>query len=212
MAVIGLTTIYTGLKDLDGTVITGDKGVHESGIFEIDTNKKNLNLGSKSFNITNLAGTQTKISGNNETVDVSNGPASPSVAIDSNMVNPLKLNQLLGRQKLDGGGSTEGEETQEVGLIGVAVDPIKHSRVFYCFGRGIMTQASQNMQTNTDTAQTREDDNLTFTALTYDKFNGKPFAVFWEGDPDFNEKAMFDLVFPGQTLITDDKGAQSPKQ
>ncbi|CCI81636.1 phage tail protein [Lactobacillus hominis] len=203
MAVVGLTTIYAGLKDLDGSVITGENGVDKTGIFEIDTDKSHYNLGSKTFNITNLSGTNTKISGNNEVVDISKGPAAPQVAIDSNMVNPIKLNQLLGRQKLTGGGWTEGEETQEIGLIGVSVDPITHSKIYWCFGRGTLTQATQNMQTNTDTAQTREDDNLTFTALSYDKFNKKPYAVFWEKNEGFNAKAMFDLVFPGQTLVTD---------
>ncbi|WP_297820013.1 phage tail protein [uncultured Lactobacillus sp.] len=204
MPAIGLDTIFTGLKAADGSVLTGDKGLSESGVYEIDTNKANFNLGSKTANITNLSGTTTKIAGNNEVVDVSKGPASPQVAIDSNMINPKILNKLLGRVEIAGGGWTEGNENTESGLIIVTREPIAQTKLYYCFGRGTMAQASQNIQTNTDTAQTREDDNLTFTALGYKQFNnGKPFAIFWEKQEGFDEKAVFDTVFPGQTFIKD---------
>lgn len=201
MATIGLKTIYTGIKLQNGSVALGDQGVDPTGIFEIDAKKENGNLGSKSFNITNLAGTPSKIVGNNEVVDASVGASSPTIAIDSNMINPEKLSKLLGRVKLGDGGWAPGKDTVEIGLIGVAEDPIYHSRIFYCFGRGILSKASQNIQTNTDTAQTREDDNLTYTAMSYDKFNSQPYAVYWENNPDFSLKSMFDRVFPGQTFV-----------
>lgn len=203
MATIGLKTIYTGIKLPSGSVALGDQGVDATGIFEIDTNKEHGNLGSKSFNITNLTGTTTKIVGNNEIVDTSVGSSSPTVAIDSNMINPEKLNKLLGRVQLGDGGWAPGKTTVEVGLIGVAEDPIYHSRIFYCFGRGTLAKTTQNIQTNTDTAQTREDDNLTYTAMSYDKFNSEPYAVYWENNKDFSLKKMFDRVFPGQTFIND---------
>lgn len=203
MATIGLKTIYTGIKLPSGSVALGDQGVDATGIFEIDTNKEHGNLGSKSFNITNLTGTTTKIVGNNEIVDTSVGSSSPTVAIDSNMINPEKLNKLLGRVQLGDGGWAPGKTPVEVGLIGVAEDPIYHSRTFYCFGRGTLAKTTQNIQTNTDTAQTREDDNLTYTAMSYDKFNSEPYAVYWENNKDFSLKKMFDRVFPGQTFISD---------
>ena len=203
MATIGLNTIYAGIKLPNGHVALGDQGVDETGIFEIDTKKENGNLGSKSFNITNLTGTTTKIVGNNEIVDTAVGTSSPTVAIDSNMVNPEKLNKLLGRVALGDGGWVPGKTPVEVGLIGVAEDPIYHSRVFYCFGRGTLAKASQNIQTNTDTAQTREDDNLTYTAISYDGFDKEPYAVYWEKNKDFSLKKMFDRVFPDQTFISD---------
>ena len=203
MATIGLKTIYTGIKLPNGSVALDDQGVDPTGIFEIDTNKENGNLGSKSFNITNLTGTTTKIVGNNEIVDTSVGSSSPTVAIDSNMINPEKLNKLLGRVQLGDGGWAPGKTPVEVGLIGVAEDPIYHSRIFYCFGRGTLAKTTQNIQTNTDTAQTREDDNLTYTAMSYDKFNSEPYAVYWEKNKDFSLKKMFDRVFPGQTFIKD---------
>lgn len=203
MATIGLKTIYTGIKLPNGSVALDDQGVDPTGIFEIDTKKENGNLGSKSFNITNLAGTTIKVVGNNEIVDASVGSSSPTVAIDSNMINPEKLNKLLGRVQLGDGGWAPGKTIVEVGLIGVAEDPIYHSRIFYCFGRGTLAKTTQNIQTNTDTAKTREDDNLTYTAMSYDKFNSEPYAVYWEKNKDFSLKKMFDRVFPGQTFIKD---------
>lgn len=203
MATIGLKTIYTGIKLPNGSVALDDQGVDPTGIFEIDTKKENGNLGSKSFNITNLTGTTIKVVGNNEIVDASVGSSSPTVAIDSNMINPEKLNKLLGRVQLGDGGWAPGKTIVEVGLIGVAEDPIYHSRIFYCFGRGTLAKTTQNIQTNTDTAKTREDDNLTYTAMSYDKFNSEPYAVYWEKNKDFSLKKMFDRVFPGQTFIKD---------
>ncbi|MBN7275506.1 phage tail protein [Ligilactobacillus pobuzihii] len=211
MAGIGLKMLYVGKKDTDGKVLTDEKeGLDSTGIFLLDTDKKNLNLGTKTANITGLSGTITKIDGNNETVDTSNPPASPSVAIDANLINYAKKNLMLGRVKNDIGGWFDGDVLPECGLIVESQSPITLKSVYYCFGRGNFTEAGQNVQTNTSTAETREDDNLTYSALTYPAFNkGKPFAVFYEDDPDFDKAKMMDLVFPGQTRYkTNDGGAK----
>ncbi|MFT8392397.1 MAG: phage tail protein [Liquorilactobacillus ghanensis] len=204
MATIGLKMLYVGLKDASGNVVADAiSGLDESGVFQLDTSKANGNLGTKTANITGLSGTPTKIDGNNVTVDVSNPPSSPSVAIDSNLINYLAKEKMLGRVPNGIGGFIDGDTVPECGFIVEAQVPITLKSVFFCFGRGTFNEASHNVQTNTSTAETRDDDNLTYTALTYDKFNGdKPFATFYEGDPNFDKKAMFDLVFPGQTLIT----------
>lgn len=198
MAVQGLRTIYVGLKDASGQTITGADGLSESGVYEIDTVKANGNLGSKAANITNLAGNTTKISGNNQTVDVEVGDAAPQVAIDSNAVNHTVLQKLLGRQQSQATGAwIQKDGTTESGLIVETQDRVTLKRVWFCFGRGIMTQSSQNVSTNTDTAKTSEDDNLTFTAEGYKPWNNKAFATYYEEDDNFDISKMFADVFPG---------------
>lgn len=207
MALIGLKMLYTGKKNDDGTtVVDADKGLSTTGVFAIDTDKSKGNLGTKTANITGLSGTPTKIDGNNATVDVSNPPASPSVAIDSNLINYVAKEKMLGRVTDGKGGYVDGDVLPECGLIIESQRPITLESVFYCFGRGTFNETGQNVQTNTSTAETREDDNLTFTALDYNKFvddkgNTKPFKVFYSGAAGFDKKAMFDEVFPGQTFI-----------
>lgn len=198
MAVQGLRTIYVGLKDASGQTITGADGLSESGVYEIDTVKANGNLGSKTANITNLAGNTTKIAGNNQTVDVEVGDAAPQVAIDSNAVNHTVLQKLLGRQQSQATGAwIQKDGTTESGLIVETQDRVTLKRVWFCFGRGIMTQSSQNVSTNTDTAKTSEDDNLTFTAEGYKPWNNKAFATYYEEDDNFDISKMFADVFPG---------------
>lgn len=203
MAALGLLTTYVGLRGTDNKVIAdADKGLSETGVYEIDTSKANGNLGTKTANITGLAGTPVKFTGNNEVVDTSNPPSAPSVAIDSNLINYIVKNKILGRVAEGDGGYVDSDATVESGLIVVTQTPITYKRIFFCFGRGVFNEASQNIQTNTDTAETREDDNLTFTSLNCPEFNGKPYKIYYEESTDFDAQKMFDSVFPGQTFCT----------
>ena len=105
MANIGLKMLYVAVKNEDGTtVVDAVKGVSETGVYAIDTNKSHMNLGAKTANISNLSGTPTKITGNNEVVDVTNPPASPTVAITANLINPEVKQKLLGRAQLSDSG------------------------------------------------------------------------------------------------------------
>lgn len=200
MAVEGLKMLYTGLKAADGSTITGaDKGLSDSGVYEIDTDKSKGNLGSKTANISGLSGTITKISGNDTIVDIDKGNAAPTVTIDANAINGTVKQKLLGRQQSASGAWIDGNGVQEAGLIIETHDVVTNKSVFFAFGRGVFSESAQNVSTNTDTANTREDDNLTFTALGYPKWGNKPFATYYEGDPNFDRQAMFNEVFPGST-------------
>lgn len=208
MATIGLYGIYTGIRGADGNVICDDKkGLSADGIYFVGTDKKEGNLGSKTANITGLAATPTKIDGNNQVVDVSNPPSSPSVAWTANEINHVVKEKILGRVSNGKGGYFDADDTVECPLIIVSQATITRKKIYFCFGRGVFNEASHNVGTNTSTAETRDDDNLTYTALTYDKFNNKPYAIFYEDDENFDEKAMFDLVFPGQMKFTNSKPA-----
>lgn len=203
MATIGLWGIYTGIRGNDGNVVCdADTGLDAKGVYFVGTDKKTGNLGSKTANITGLAATPTKIDGNNQVVDVSNPPSSPSVAWTANEINYLVKQKILGRKANGKGGFVDTDDTVECPLIIVSQSTITRKKVYFCFGRGVFNETGHNVQTNTSTAEIRSDDSLTYTALSYDKFGDKPYAVFYEDDPKFDEKAMFDMVFPGQTLIT----------
>ncbi len=210
MATIGLWGIYTGIRGNDGNVVCDSKkGLSDEGVYFVSTDKNAGNLGSKTANITGLAATPTKIDGNNQVVDVTNPPSSPSVAWTANEINYLVKQKILGRESNGKGGYVDTDDTVECPLIIVSQSTISRKKVFFCFGRGVFNEASHNVQTNTSTAETRDDDNLTYTALTYDKFGGQPYAVFYEDDPQFDEKAMFDMVFPGQKMIKENTVSQS---
>ena len=200
MGVRGLKTIYVALKDASGQTLMGEEGLSESGVYEIDTNKKNGNLGSRTANISNLAGSTTKVSGNNQVVDVEVGDAAPTVTIDSNAINPTVMQKLLGREQSASGAWIPKDGVTESALIIETQERVTGQRVWFAFGRGIMTQSSQNVQTDTDTAKTPEDDNLTFTAEGYQPWNNKTFATYYEGDTKTNIANVFKDVFPGSSF------------
>lgn len=199
MAVVGLRTIYTALKDPSGKTLMGKDGLSDNGVFEIDTVKGNGNLGSRTANISSMSGTTTKVSGNNQVVDVEVGDAAPTVAIDSNAINHTVLQKLLGKEQSASGAWIPKDGVTEGALIIETQDRVTLKRVWYAFGRGIFTQASQNIQTNTDTAKTPEDDNITFTAEGYKPWKDKAYAVYYEDDEDTDIKKVFQEVFTGST-------------
>lgn len=205
MASIGLKMVYVGIKNADGsTIIDAEKGVSENGVYPIDTNKDHQNLGTKTANITALSGNPVKITGNNEVVDVTNPPSSPQVAFDMNAINPQVREKILGRVSNGFGGFVDGDKPVDCGVIIESQQPVTMKSVFFCFGRGNFNETTHNIGTDTDTAETRDDDTLTFTSLGYDGFGGKPFMIFYESDPTFDKQKMMDLVFPGQKLVTAD--------
>lgn len=213
MAVVGLQTTYVGIKDEDGNVIVGvDKGgVSETGVYEIDTSKKKGNLGATTANITGLSGTLTKVYGNDALVDVSNPPSAPSVALTYNQINVAVKQALLGR-KLSNGGYVDTDDTVESALIVASHDEIENKAIYFAFPRGVFNETQQNVQSNTDTAQTRETEQMTFTALASPALGNKTYKIYYEGAKDFSMKKMFDEVFgSAQTFIKADTQHSAPQ-
>lgn len=206
MANIGLKMLYVALKNEDGTtIVDATKGLSETGVYAIDTNKSHMNLGAQTANISALSGTPTKINGNNEVVDISNPPSSPTVAITANLINPEVKQKLLGRQQLSSGVWVDSDKPVYAGLMIVSQSPITLEDVYYSFGLGVFTETTQNVQTNTDTAETRESDTLTFTSMGFSYFNGKNYGFARAGQDSFDKAKLFDTVFPGQTFVTASK-------
>ena len=206
MANVGLKSLYVALKNEDGTtIVDATKGLSEAGVYAIDTNKSHLNLGAQTANISALSGTPTKINGNNEVVDISNPPSSPTVAITANLINPEVKQKLLGRQQLSSGIWVDSDKPTYTGLMIVSQSPATLEDVYYSFGMGVFTETTQNVQTNTDTAETRESDTLTFTSMGFSYFNGKNYGFARAGQTGFDKQKLFDTVFPGQTFVTASK-------
>ena len=206
MANIGLKMLYVALKNEDGTtIVDATKGLSETGVYAIDTNKSHMNLGAQTANISALSGTPTKINGNNEVVDISNPPSSPTVAITANLINPEVKQKILGRQQLSSGVWVDSDKPTYAGLMIVSQSPITLEDVYYSFGLGVFTETTQNVQTNTDTAETRESDTLTFTSMGFSYFDGKNYGFARAGQDSFDKVKLFDTVFPGQTFVTESK-------
>ena len=203
MAVVGLYTTYVGIKGEDGNVMVGvDKGgVSETGVHEIDT----------TANITGLSGTLAKIYGTDALVDVSNPPSAPSVALTYNQINVAVKQALLGR-KLSNGGYVDTDDTVESALIVASHDEIENKAIYFAFPRGVFNETQQNVQSNTDTAQTRETEQMTFTALAAPVLGNKTYKIYYEGAKDFSMKKMFDEVFgSAQTFIKADTQNSAPQ-
>ena len=195
MANIGLKMLYVALKNEDGTtIVDATKGLSETGVYAIDTNKSHMNLGAQTATISALSGTPTKINGNNEVVDISNPPSSPTVAITANLINPEVKQKLLGRQQLSSGIWVDSDKPTYAGLMIVSQSPATLEDVYYSFGMGVFTETTQNVQTNTDTPETRESDTLTFTSMGFSYFNCKNYGFARAGQTSFYKQKIFDTV------------------
>lgn len=209
MALLGLTTTYVATLGSDGNALVGTQtgGLSDTGVYEIDTLKKNGNLGATVANVTGLSGTVQKVPGNNQVVDVVDAPAAPSVALTYNQINVAVKQALLGR-KLENGGYVDTDEVVEAALIIESRDEVENKPVYFAFPRGVFKETAQNIQSNTDTTVQRETESLTFTAMASQKINNKPFKIYFATAEGFSKKKMFDEVFGStQKFITE----ESPK-
>ncbi|WP_373792531.1 phage tail protein [Jeotgalibaca porci] len=195
MAIKGLELVTVALVDENQQIIKGaDKGLSESGIYEIDTK----DMGTKTANITGMEGTSTKVWGNNQMQDMAIGAASPSIALAINNLNFKIRNMLLGNEPDGKGGFVYSGKKPNVAILVQSHSVKTNQSVYFGFGYGIMGMASQNIGTNTEN-ETREDDSLTFTALTTKAFNGQPIKFWSEAEEGFDKTTMMSEVFGGYT-------------
>lgn len=196
MAIVGLKMVTLALVDpKTQQLIKGEQGLSTNGILEVDSSM----LGTKTANISNLEGSATKISGNNSVQDVLIAPGSPTVALDFNNLDFEIKQKLLGYQSDSKGGYVmQGDKPHVAMLIESETLDRKHS-IYFGFANGIMQENAQNVATDTDTAQTRNDDNMTYNALSAKAFNGEPIKKYYSGADGFQEANMLKEVFGGYT-------------
>ena len=196
MAIVGLKMVTLALVDpKTQKVITAEQGLSTNGILEVDSSM----LGTKTANISNMEGQATKIPGNNAVQDVLIGPGSPTVALDFNNLDFEVKQKLLGF-KSDGKGGyvMQGDKPHVAMLIETETLDRKNS-IYFGFANGIMQENAQNIATDTDTAQTRNDDNMTYNALSAKAFDGEPLKKYYSGASGFQEADMLKEVFGGYT-------------
>lgn len=195
MAIVGLKMVTLALVDDNQKLIKGADGLSESGIIEIDDKM----WGSKTANITNLEGSVTKVPGNNKVQDVYIAPGAPQIAFDFNNLD-FDVKQKVKGYKSDGKGGYvyQGFKPHVAVLIESQTLDRKHS-VFFGFGDGIFQETTQNVGTDTDTAQTRQDDNMTYNALTTQAFGDETHKIYYSGTSNFSKENMLKEVFGGYT-------------
>lgn len=193
MAIVGLKMVTLALVDDNQKLIKGAEGLSESGIIEIDDKM----WGSKTANITNLEGSVTKVPGNNKVQDVYTAPGAPQIAFDFNNL-AFDVKQKIKGYKSDGKGGYVYQDSKPHVAVLIESQTLdrKHS-VFFGFGDGIFQETTQNVGTDTDTAQTRQDDNMTYNALTTQAFGDETHKIYYSGASNFSKENMLKEVFGG---------------
>lgn len=197
MAIVGLKMVRLALVDpKTQKLIKGNDGLSTEGVIEIDSKM----LGTRTANISNLEGQATKVPGNNSVQDVMIAPGSPTVAFDFNNLDFDIKQKLLGFKPDGKGGYAKDDDKPHVAVLIESETLDRKNSVFFGFANGIMQESTQNIGTDTDTAQTRQNDNMTFSALSAISFNGEPFKKYFSGSSTFDKTNMYKEVFGGYAL------------
>ena len=196
MAIVGLKMVTLALVNpKTQQIITGEQGLSTNGILEVDSSM----LGTKTANISNMEGQASKIPGNNAVQDVLIAPGSPTVALDFNNLDFEVKQKLLGFKSDSKGGYVMQGDKPHVALLIETETLDRKNSIYFGFANGIMQENAQNIATDTDTAQTRNDDNMTYNALSAKAFNGEPLKKYYSGADGFQEANMLKEVFGGYT-------------
>ena len=196
MAIVGLKMVTLALVNpKTQQIIKDEQGLSTDGILKVDSSM----LGTKTANISNMEGQASKIPGNNAVQDVLIAPGSPTVALDFNNLDFEVKQKLLGfKSDTKGGYVMKGDKPHVALLIETETLDRKNS-IYFGFANGIMQENAQNIATDTDTAQTRNDDNMTYNALSAKAFGGEPLKKYYSGAEGFKEADMLKEVFGGYT-------------
>ena len=196
MAIVGLKMVTLALVNpKTQQIITGEQGLSTNGILEVGSSM----LGTKTANISNMEGQASKIPGNNAVQDVLIAPGSPTVALDFNNLDFEIKQKLLGFKSDTKGGYVMQGDKPHVAMLIETETLDRANSVYFGFANGIMQENAQNIATDTDTAQTRNDDNMTYNALAAKNFNGEPLKKYYSGASGFEKTNMLKEVFGGYT-------------
>ena len=196
MAIVGLKMVTLALvnpKTQD--LLKGEQGLSTDGILKVDSSM----LGTKTANISNMEGQASKIPGNNVVQDVLIAPGSPTVALDFNHLDFEVKQKLLGFKSDSKGGYVMQVDKPHVAMLIETETLDRKNSIYFGFANGIMQENAQNIATDTDTAQTRNDDNMTYNALSAKAFGGEPLKKYYSGADGFQEANMLKEVFGGYT-------------
>ncbi|WP_288528299.1 phage tail protein [uncultured Secundilactobacillus sp.] len=192
MATVGVKGLRMAIIDpVKGTVLTGDDGLNESGIYEVFGKEAQ---GVTQANITGLAPSVTKIWGNNILQDQSVGKAQPSVAATFNNLPHAIMEKALGHESDGKGGFLDNANGV---LPHIALDIVSQdlagSDVHFCFYDGNFTMGDKTVQTDNEN-ESRDTDNLTYNPVA--GANGHLMKTFYASEEGYDEKTMLDEIFP----------------
>lgn len=137
--------------------------------------------------------------------------AMPTASMDISFNNlPFDVkNKVLGREKSGVGYVDSMANTYSIVIARSPLPDMKHY-AYTCMGKAVATSKGANMQTNTSKKTNRVNDELSFEGLSCERTNDMPYIVACDEDAGFSQKALFDQLCPGQTLITDSVKASVP--
>ena len=198
MAIVGLKLVKLALVDpKTQQLIKGPEGLSTDGVVAVDSSM----LGTRTANISNLEGQATKVPGNNTVQDVMIGPGSPTVAFEFNNLDFDIKQKILGFKSDGKGGYVYQGEKPHVAVLIESQTLDRKNSVYFGFANGIFQESAQNVATDTDTAQTRQDDHLTYNALSAIAFGGEPIKKYFSGASGFDIASMHKEVLGGYTLV-----------
>lgn len=196
MATVGIDRVYLGLFDQNGNILTDETTGFTTGCIEITDEM----LGTSSVNV-QISKTNDEVDGNNK--EVSMIKSLPTCQFDVTFNNlPFDIqNKLLGRVKV-GAGYVDTMVNTYAGIIARTSALNYKDYTYYIMGKSVPTPKGRNMQTNTSKKTNVAADEFSFEGLACSRTNGMPYMLASTTDDGFSEKALFDQIFPNQTLIT----------
>lgn len=196
MATVGIDRVYLGLFDQNGNILTDEENGFTTGCIEITDDM----LGTNAVNV-QISKTNDEVDGNNK--EVSMIKSLPTCQFDVTFNNlPFDIqNKLLGRVKT-GAGYVDTMVNTYAGIIARTSTMDYKDYIYYIMGKSVPTPKGRNMQTNTSKKTNVATDEFSFEGLACSRTNGMPYMLAATTMEDFSEKALFDQIFPNQTLIT----------
>lgn len=197
MSVVGIDRVYLGVQDENGNILTDENTGFTTGMIEVTDEM----LGTSSVNFQTSKNGE-ELDGNNKQLSFIKSMPTASMDIDFNNLPFDVKNKVLGREKSGVGYVDSMANTYAIVITRSPLPDMKHY-AYTCMGRAVGTSKGANMQTNTSKKSNRVLDSISFEGLACERTNDMPYIVACDEDEGFSQKALFDQLCPGQTLITD---------
>ena len=212
----GIDYAVFGLVDHQtGDLLTGDKGLSESGIVLIDDPGE----GVMTANITNLEAAGTRQFANNRAKRTTHGAQQPQIALTMMDISLEVARKMLGYNKDATGGSVLDSNNKPAVAMLLASQDFKGNFLYDGFANGELVMPSRNHGTNN---ANETDANATFTYQALEPIkdgvfvdasgNQQPYKQWNSGSTGFSSVAMLKEVFggyAGDDIIAKRKGTVS---
>ncbi|MHA5155578.1 phage tail protein [Oenococcus oeni] len=201
MATVGLKLVQMALLGADGKILAdATTGLSANGVYAVDSGV----FSAKTANITGLEAASTKVYGNNRVVDLQHTKGNASVALNFNALPHDILMKILGQVSDGKGGYTQGDKPKVAMLI--TTDALaEDGQVYFGFRQGEIINPDFNNGTDT-TADTRNDDNLTYSPLDNPDWNNNPGKLWYSNETGFTQDIMLADVFQGYAAAAQSAG------